>query len=98
MVVSVRVLALSCMRVVFFFFLRQREHFLAALLLLELVAIFLVLAVPIVGVYMGQRSLMMVLVILTIRACEASLGLAVLVYMLRLYGNDIIRSMVVRSF
>ncbi len=98
MVVSARVMLFLCMANTFFFFLRQRDHFLAALLLLELIAIFLVLVVPILGVSIGQSSLVVVLVILTIRACEARLGLAVLVYMIRLYGNDIMRSVVIRSF
>lgn len=98
MVMSASILIIMCIFISFFIFLRQREHFLAALLLLELIAIFLVLLIPLLGLNMGQRSLLIILVILIIRACEARLGLAVLVYIVRLYGNDIIRSIVVRVF
>lgn len=98
MTIPIRLLIFRCMGVSFFLFLRQREHFLVALLLLELIAIFFVLLIPLLGIFIGQSSLVLVLIILTLRACEARLGLAVLVYIIRLYGNDILRSIVTRSF
>ena len=73
-------------------------HFLSALLLLELIGIFLVLAVPLSGVVGGQGFSMVVIVILTISACEASLGLAVVVHMIRCYGNDLLGSSLLRCY
>jgi NADH:ubiquinone oxidoreductase subunit K len=74
----------------FFFF--QREHFLIALLLLELISIVLVLGIPLFKASFGLTSTPLVLVLLTISACEASLGLGVMVYLVRSHGNDLLHS------
>ena len=87
-----------CVWVVFFFFFIQRAHFLTALLLLELIGIFLVFVIPVSGVFCGQNYSMIVIIILTMRACEARLGLAIIVFIVRSYGNDFLSSISVRAY
>jgi NADH:ubiquinone oxidoreductase subunit K len=83
--------------IIFFSFFLQREHFLIALLLLELVSIALVLGIPITSFGLGVVSTPFFLILLTIRACEASIGLAVIVYLVRSFGGDMLQSMRVGS-
>lgn len=76
---------------ILFFFFFQREHFLIALLLLELITIILVVGVPMLNVRFGITSTPLILLLLTLRACEARLGLAVMVYIVRFNGNDLLQ-------
>jgi NADH:ubiquinone oxidoreductase subunit K len=73
---------------VFFF---QREHYLIVLLLLEVVSIVLVIGIPIVIFSFGIVSSPLFLILLTISACEASLGLRIMVYLVRSYGVDLLK-------
>lgn len=77
--------------IAFFFF--QREHFLIALLLLELITIILVLGVPIFKLSFGLTSTPVILILLTLGACEARVGLAVIVCLVRFHGNDLLNSL-----
>ena len=83
-------------RAIFFSFFLQRDHFLIALLLLELISIALVLGIPVTSYSLGVVSTPFFLVLLTIRACEARVGLAVIVYLVRSFGDDILQSISVR--
>lgn len=74
-------------------FLRQRVHFLGALLILELISILIATIIPLAHITRGQLCLAPFLVILTLSACEARLGLALLVFIVRTYGNDLIQSL-----
>nr|YP_010502219.1 NADH dehydrogenase subunit 4L [Leocrates chinensis]UXC96464.1 NADH dehydrogenase subunit 4L [Leocrates chinensis] len=67
----------------------QRHHILMCLLALE--GMILMLLAFIISV--SSMELFLSLVILTMGACEASLGLACLVLMTRSFGNDMIASL-----
>merc|ERR1711893_30985 len=73
--------------------LRQRTHFLLALLALELTSLVLIGgAIVAVRESIGSGE-GLIFLLLTVSACEASLGLAILVLMVRTYGNDLITSL-----
>jgi NADH:ubiquinone oxidoreductase subunit K len=74
-------------------FLRQRTHFLTALLAIEAALLLLATAIPINQILYHLPNSTLIILILTLAACEASLGLALLVLMVRAYGNDLIRSL-----
>lgn len=73
-------------------FIYQHKHLLIALLCLEGIILTLVLFVPTV-LYISEMTIPTLrIIILTFGACEARLGLRILVYMSRSYGSDIINS------
>ena len=76
----------------FFGFLRQRAHFLFALVALEMTRIVLMARVISVS---GQWVVGFVL--LALGACEVSLGLAILVLIVRTHGNDLLISLAVHT-
>nr|WFD61119.1 NADH dehydrogenase subunit 4L [Ptilometra sp. DH-R] len=69
--------------------LLNREHLLTLMLCLELllVSLFINFSV-VVGVYSNFSFSSSSLVLLTFSACEASIGLSLLVIISRFYGND----------
>nr|ALQ78823.1 NADH dehydrogenase subunit 4L [Hemipodia simplex] len=68
----------------------QRRHLLMALLALESVMLTLTLTIVL---FASMNELFMSFVLLTLAACEASLGLACLVIITRTYGNDYFKSL-----
>lgn len=74
-------------------FLRQRTHLLTALLAIEASILILATIIPISQIIAALPNATILVVILTLAACEARLGLALLVLMVRSYGNDLIRSL-----
>nr|BDC91884.1 NADH dehydrogenase subunit 4L [Notomastus sp. GK-2021] len=74
-------------------FLRQRMHFLLALLALELTIVILMGGALISTTVSGIQAETLAFIFLTTSACEASLGLAILVMMVRANGNDLITSL-----
>nr|UZT27125.1 NADH dehydrogenase subunit 4L [Sternaspis buzhinskajae] len=68
----------------------QRKHFLMVLLTLEAVVLLFSLSIPLI---LSTPNLFMVLIILSLGACEASLGLALLVLMTRSYASDLIKAL-----
>ena len=69
----------------------QRKHLLNALLSLEIMVLGLYLMM--ISSFLGSgRSAFLTFIILTFGACEASVGLALLVALIRAYGNDFISS------
>jgi len=74
-------------------FLRQRTHFLTALLAIEAALFILAATIPINQIMHHLPNTILIVLILTLAACEASLGLALLVLIVRSYGNDLIRSL-----
>jgi NADH-ubiquinone oxidoreductase chain 4L len=95
-IVSFIIILMVAVGAIFFSFFLQRDHFLIALLLLELISIALVLGIPITSYSLGVVSTPFFLVLLTMRACEARIGLAVIVYLVRSFGDDILQSIRVR--
>nr|YP_009192166.1 NADH dehydrogenase subunit 4L [Magelona mirabilis]ALO81681.1 NADH dehydrogenase subunit 4L [Magelona mirabilis] len=70
----------------------QRKHLLNALLSLEVMV--LGLYTMMVATFLGEDiNLFLTFIILTFGACEASVGLALLVALIRNHGNDFVSSM-----
>lgn len=74
-------------------FLRQRTHFLTALLAIEASLLLLATTIPINQILSHLPNTTLMILILTLAACEARLGLALLILIVRSYGNDLIRSL-----
>jgi len=71
----------------------QRTHFLISLLCLEGIMLRLVLYIPSL-IYASRMSIPTIrIILLTFGACEASLGLRILVFISRSFGSDIIKSL-----
>lgn len=79
-------------------FLRQRTHFLTALLAVEAALLLLATSIPINQILSNIPNSTLIILILTLAACEASLGLRLLVLIVRSYGNDLIRSLTANKF
>lgn len=71
----------------------QRYHFLISLLALEATILTLVILSLFNVGFENRSNIFYVLVILTFGACEASLGLALLVSITRIFGRDLIKSL-----
>nr|AOR07199.1 NADH dehydrogenase subunit 4L [Mesenchytraeus solifugus] len=71
----------------------QRSHFLMSLLSLEGVMLSTVLFIPILVYHSSIFLPTISIIMLTFGACEASLGLSLLVKMSRSYGSDMMSSL-----
>nr|QIZ12529.1 NADH dehydrogenase subunit 4L [Plaxiphora albida] len=74
----------------------QRKHLLNILLLLELLMLSLFLLLVCLSNGVGGEGLM-VFVLLVFGACEASIGLSMMVILIRAYGNDYVSSLVINK-
>lgn len=72
-------------------FVYNRVHIISLLLLLESIILILMCFFFFVLIELGADPLMFLLV-LTLSACEAALGLSILVRLIRFHGNDQLRS------
>nr|BDQ44040.1 NADH dehydrogenase subunit 4L [Amynthas bimaculatus] len=75
--------------------LLNQTHFLMTLLSLEGITLSLVLFVPLILVNCNAPNTAMAVTLLTFGACEASLGLGLMVSMSRSYGNDMLKSLTI---
>nr|BDQ44001.1 NADH dehydrogenase subunit 4L [Amynthas surcatus] len=73
--------------------LLNQTHFLMTLLSLEGITLSLVLFVPLMLMNCNAMNTAMAVILLTFGACEASLGLGLMVSMSRSYGNDMLKSL-----
>nr|BDQ43650.1 NADH dehydrogenase subunit 4L [Amynthas surcatus]BDQ44053.1 NADH dehydrogenase subunit 4L [Pheretima silvatica] len=73
--------------------LLNQTHFLMTLLSLEGITLSLVLFVPLMLMNCNAMNTAMAVTLLTFGACEASLGLGLMVSMSRSYGNDMLKSL-----
>nr|BDQ44274.1 NADH dehydrogenase subunit 4L [Amynthas robustus] len=71
----------------------NQTHFLMTLLSLEGITLSLVLFVPLILMNSSASNTAMTVILLTFGACEASLGLGLMVSMSRSYGNDMLKSL-----
>nr|BDQ43910.1 NADH dehydrogenase subunit 4L [Metaphire sieboldi] len=71
----------------------NQTHFLMTLLSLEGITLSLVLFVPLMLMNCSAPNTAMAVILLTFGACEASLGLGLMVSMSRSYGNDMLKSL-----
>nr|QZL13459.1 NADH dehydrogenase subunit 4L [Pherusa bengalensis] len=74
-------------------FLLQKKHLLMMLLSLEGMILTLALTMATVMLSMNPTSLFITLFLLALGACEAALGLSLLVIMSRSYGTDMVQSL-----
>lgn len=82
-----------CLVFILFFFLIQRRQLLIVLLILERIALLFLGVI----LFSGFRELVVVFITLSIAACEARLGLALLVCITRHFGRDRIGNLVVNK-
>nr|QUT13273.1 NADH dehydrogenase subunit 4L [Nais communis] len=68
------------------------KHLLMALLYLEAFMLSLVMLIPLTLIIFSSQSMFISIVLLSVGACEASLGLAMMVMMSRTYGSDLMSS------
>nr|YP_009307961.1 NADH dehydrogenase subunit 4L [Myrianida brachycephala]AOR87134.1 NADH dehydrogenase subunit 4L [Myrianida brachycephala] len=68
----------------------NKHHLLMSLLLFESLILAMVASMFMLFIYSNLSHLFLILVMLTMGACEASLGLACLVKMMRSFGNDLL--------
>nr|BDQ43871.1 NADH dehydrogenase subunit 4L [Metaphire agrestis] len=71
----------------------NQTHFLMTLLSLEGITLSLVLFVPLMLMSCSAPNTAMAVTLLTFGACEASLGLGLMVSMSRFCGNDMLKSL-----
>nr|QGZ09941.1 NADH dehydrogenase subunit 4L [Eisenia nordenskioldi nordenskioldi] len=71
----------------------NQSHFLMTLLSLEGITLSLVLFVPMTLSVMSASNTAISVMLLTFGACEASLGLSLMVLMSRSYGTDMLSSL-----
>lgn len=76
-----------------FTFLIQRHHFLISLFSLEGIILILVAMIPLSLSISNIPAITVSIIILTFGACEASLGLRLIVIISRYYGRDILKSL-----
>jgi len=74
-------------------FLLQRQHFLISLFSLEGIILTLVAIIPLSLTISRIPITTVRIILLTFGACEASLGLSLIVIMSRFYGSDIFKSL-----
>nr|AMO26965.1 NADH dehydrogenase subunit 4L [Amynthas sp. 1 LZ-2016] len=71
----------------------NQTHFLMTLLSLESITLSLTVFVPLMLMNCNTPNTAMTVILLTFGACEASLGLSLMVSMSRSYGNDMLKSL-----
>ncbi|MBA1447028.1 MAG: NADH-quinone oxidoreductase subunit K [Gammaproteobacteria bacterium] len=72
-------------------FILQRRHLLIALLALERTTLITIIFAATIYGAPSQFNIIIILVIITLAACEASLGLALIVIITRSYGSDTVK-------
>lgn len=75
----------------------NQYHFLMTLLSLECITLSLVLFVPASLSLIESSNISLRILILTLGACEASLGLRLIVIISRSYGTDILKSLTINK-
>lgn len=95
--ISILVLTQASIYAALFTLLLQHTHFLIALLSLEGIMLATVLFVPISINDCGISIQFIRIVILTIGACEARLGLSLIVNISRSHGSDLISTLSLRK-
>lgn len=66
----------------------QYNHILIILFRLEAIILITIILLPIISCFLQLYTHSSILVLLTIRACEARLGLRLIVYISRTFGSD----------
>nr|YP_009255777.1 NADH dehydrogenase subunit 4L [Placobdella lamothei]CVK87334.1 NADH dehydrogenase subunit 4L [Placobdella lamothei] len=73
-------------------FMLHKAHFLHLLLCLEIITLSMLMFLSMGFLSANIPAPLISVVVLTLGACEASLGLTLLVLMVRLFGNDLMKN------
>lgn len=90
---SYRIILEICSLIAVIILITNKNHLLISLLALERLILRLVILIPVNIIISNVQSLFVRIVLLSIGACEARLGLALIVIISRTYGSDIIKSL-----
>uniref|UniRef100_A0AAT9J411 NADH-ubiquinone oxidoreductase chain 4L n=1 Tax=Haementeria sp. COZEM-ANN-HIR-001/002 TaxID=3157987 RepID=A0AAT9J411_9ANNE len=71
----------------------RKNNFLHLLLCLEMLTLSMLMYLMINMLMINMNTPLLSVIMLTLGACEASLGLSILVLMVRMYGNDMIKNL-----
>nr|QMS48889.1 NADH dehydrogenase subunit 4L [Haementeria acuecueyetzin] len=71
----------------------NKNHFLHLLLCLEVITLSMLMYLTMNMMMVNMNIPLISVIMLTLGACEASLGLSILVIMVRMYGNDLINNL-----
>lgn len=94
---SYRFILEICSLIAVIILITNKNHLLISLLALERLILSLVILIPVNILISNIQSLFISIVLLSIGACEARLGLALMVIISRTYGSDIIKSLSIRK-
>lgn len=75
----------------------NKSHFLHVLLCLEIITLSMLLYLSFYFIIFNLSTPLLSVIILTLGACEARLGLTLLVIIVRIFGNDILKNISVRK-
>lgn len=89
MIIQPVTVSLTVFLLLTFFLTKQRTRFLIVLLALESITLTLII---VLGLFLTPSTLV-ILIIVTIRACEVTTGLALLTYLARHHGTDKIHAL-----
>lgn len=94
---SYRVIIEICSLIAVIIFITNKNHLLLSLLALERLILRLVILITANLLFSNIQSLFIRVILLSVGACEARLGLALIVIISRTYGSDIIKSLSLRK-
>lgn len=94
---SYRIILEVCSLIAVIVLITNKNHLLISLLALERLILRLAILIPINIIFSNVQSLFIRVILLSIGACEARLGLALIVIISRTYGSDIIKSLSIRK-
>merc|ERR1711976_299350 len=97
MKLTIHLILFLSIRIIPLTILRQRTHFLSVLLAIEAAVVFTIIILILGRIKTGQRLDPLAFALLTIGVCEAALGLALLVAIVRSHGNDLLKSISVHK-
>jgi NADH-ubiquinone oxidoreductase chain 4L len=94
---SYRIILEICSLIAVIVLITNKNHLLISLLALERIILRLAILIPINIILSNVQSMFIRVILLSIGACEARLGLALIVIISRTYGSDIIKSLSIRK-
>lgn len=75
----------------------QHTHFLISLFCLEAIILSMIILISIINIYISIYTPFISIILLTLGACEARLGLSLLVIISRSSGSDILNSLTINK-
>lgn len=75
----------------------KNKHFLITLLALEAITLILIILISSISIQTNMINILLRILVLTLGACEASIGLRLLVNISRKTGSDMLKSLSINS-